>query len=339
MPAAPLPMRRPNRRWRFKMNAHALIADIGGTHARFGIVDHRGTHDLLYLACADYADPAEAVEDYFHKIGLTARPQIGVIAVAGAVQDDLINFTNLQWSFRQSQLRHDLRLQTLAVMNDFKAVALAVPGIAPNLIEKIGGGTPATHGAIGIIGPGTGLGVASLIWDGARYIAQPGEGGHVTMPPTSDREYAIFQQLRVKYHHISAERVCSGKGLENLYNAIRVLDCRLDAPDLSAPEISTRASNGTCDISRECLDLMLRFLGRISGNLALTLGAQGGIYIAGGIPTKLGARFNKPEFMEEFQAKGRQRTYMESIPVFMIHHDAIGLLGLERHAQDLLKTL
>ncbi len=321
------------------MGATALIADIGGTNARFGIVDRDGTHDLMYLSCADYAGPAEAAEDYFRKINLKARPHIGVIAVAGPVQDDLINFTNLQWSFRQSQLRHDLQLQSLEVINDFKAVALAVPGIAPHLISKIGGGEPQAQGAIGVIGPGTGLGVASLIWAGDHYVAQPGEGGHVTMPPINEREYAIFQQLRVKYHHISAERVCSGKGLENLYNAIRVLDHKLDAPDLAAPEISERAINGTCAISCECLDLMLRFLGRISGNLALTLGAQGGVYIAGGIPTKLGTHFNVAEFLEEFQAKGRQREFMTSIPVYMIHHDAIGLLGLEQQAQKFLQTL
>ena len=321
------------------MSATALIADIGGTNARFGIVDRDGTHDLMYLSCQDYTGPAEAAEDYFSKINLKTRPRIGVMAVAGPVQDDLINFTNLQWSFRQHQLQQALHLETLEVMNDFKAVALAVPGIAPSLISKIGGGTPIEHGAIGVIGPGTGLGVASLVWAGDHYVAQPGEGGHVTMPPINEREYAIFQQLRVKYHHISAERVCSGKGLENLYNAIRVLDHKLDAPDRTAPEISAHAIDGSCAISRECLDLMMRFLGRISGNLALTLGAQGGVYIAGGIPTKLGAHFNTPEFLEEFQAKGRQRDFMSSIPVYMIHHDAIGLLGLEQQAQRSLRTL
>lgn len=321
------------------MVATALIADIGGTNARFGIVDNDGTHELTYLACADYTGPAEAAEDYFRKIGLKQRPHIGVMAVAGPVQDDLISFTNLHWSFRQSRLQHELQLQSLEVMNDFEAVALAVPGIKPGLISKIGGGEAVARGAIGVIGPGTGLGVASLIWGGAHYIAQPGEGGHVTMPPVNEREYAIFRQLRVKYHHISAERVCSGKGLENLYNAIRVLDNKLEKPDLTAPGISKHAIDGTCEISRECLDLMLRFLGRVSGNLALTLGAQGGIYIAGGIPTKLGAYFNVAEFLEEFTAKGRQRAFMESVPVYMIHHDAIGLLGLEQQAQKLLQKL
>ena len=186
---------------------------------------------------------------------------------------------------------------------------------------------------------GLGLVLASLVWGGQAYIAQPGEGGHVTMPPVNDREYAIFQQLRVKYHHISAERVCSGKGLENLYNAIRVLDDKLDRPDRTAPEISAQAIKDTCEICKESLDLMLGFLGRVSGNLALTLNAHGGIYIAGGIPSKLGAYFTASNFMEEFQAKGRHKDLMKHIPVYMINHDAIGLLGLEQTAQASLEKL
>lgn len=319
------------------MTNTALIADIGGTNARFGIVDAHGTHDLMYLACQDYTGPAEAAEAYFQKVGITKRPQTGVMAVAGPVEDDLINFTNIQWTFRQSRLMQDLKLSSLEVMNDFKAVALAVPGIAPRLLQKIGGGDIIPERSMGVIGPGTGLGVASLIWNGHGYTAQPGEGGHVTMPPINEREYAIFQQLRVKYHHISAERVCSGKGLENLYNAIRVLDNKMDKPDRTAPEISEHAMKGTCEICKESLDLMLGFLGRVSGNLALTLYAQGGVYLAGGIPTKLGDYFNRSSFLEEFQSKGRQKDLMKKIPVYMINHDAIGLLGLEQQAQRALK--
>ncbi len=315
----------------------ALIADIGGTNARFGIVDQNGTHDLMYLACQDYAGPSEAVEAYFQKIGLTDKPLAGVMAVAGPVDGDLINFTNIPWSFRCSTLQKNLGLQSLEVMNDFKAVALAVPGIASDLVQKIGGGDAIPERAIGVIGPGTGLGVASLIWAGGQYIAQPGEGGHVTMAPVNEREYAIFQQLRVKYHHISAERVCSGKGLENLYNAIRVLDNKHDRPDLTAPQISENAIQGKCEICKESLDLMLGFLGRVSGNLALTLNAQSGIYIAGGIPSKLGKYLIQSSFIEEFQSKGRHKDLMKKIPAYMITHDAIGLLGLEQQAKRTIK--
>lgn len=319
-----------------KIMKSALIADIGGTNARFGIVDSKGIHDLVYFECRNYTGPAEAAEAYLKKIGIQTRPEIAIFAVAGPVMADLVNFTGSPWTFRISQVKEQLKLTTFEVMNDFQAVALAIPDISPTLLQKIGGGEPKQGWAKGVLGPGTGLGVASLFWNGNDYLANPGEGGHVTCPATSDREFNIFHRLRVKYHHISAERVCSGKGLENLYNAIRVLDHKFDLPDLEAPEISRNALNGSCEVCKESLDLMLSFLGRVAGNLALTLNAHGGIYIAGGIPTKLGDYFFQSAFWEEFKAKGRMSELMESIPVYLIKHDAIGLLGLEQHAKKII---
>ena len=315
---------------------YALIADIGGTNARFGIVDKNGLHDLQNLECKDFDGPSEAARTYLASLGREVKPAIGVFAVAGPVMGDLFNFTNLRWSFRGSKVRERLGLQSLEIMNDFKAVALAIPNIDTSLIHKIGGGEKIPEQAIGVLGPGTGLGVASLIWDGSNYVAQPGEGGHVTMAARSLREFQIFEELRVKYHHISAERVCSGKGLENLYVAIRALDGKNTLPDLDAKEISANAIAGTCEVSKEALDLMLVFLGRRAADLALTLNAHSGIYIAGGIPTKLGDYFFKSKFMEEFLSKGRMSEKMEQIPVYMVKHNAIGLLGLTARAQKIL---
>lgn len=314
----------------------ALIADIGGTNARFGIVDASGLHDLVTLECKDFAGPSEAAEKYLADLGGKIKPVIGVFAVAGPVMGDLVNFTNLRWSFRGSAVQAQLGLKYFEIMNDFKAVALAVPDIDPALVRKIGGGEKIAGQSMGVLGPGTGLGVASLIWDGAKYIAQPGEGGHTTMAARNYREFHIFEELRVKYHHISAERVCSGKGLENLYAAIRALDNK-DAPDLDAKQISKRAIDGSCEICKEALDLMLVFLGRKASDLALTINAHSGIYIAGGIPTKLGEYFFNSGFIKEFQSKGRMSEKVEQIPVYMIKHDAIGLLGVTAHAQNLLK--
>ena len=312
----------------------ALIADIGGTNVRFGLVDKNGTRDLQYLECAKFVGPAEAARHYLDSLKVKEQPLTAVFAVAGPVMSDLVNFTNIPWAFRASQVQQELGLKKLEVMNDFKAVALAIPGIDPKLLHKVGGATePMEHAPKGVIGPGTGLGVAFLSWQGDRYRAQPGEGGHVTMPPVNKREFDIFGQLHVKYHHISAERVCSGKGLENLYNAIKVLDKKFELPDYDAPEISRKAISGECPVCKEALDLMLAFLGRVAGNLALTLNAQGGIYIAGGIPTKLGDYFFQSRFLEEFHAKGRMSDLMKSIPIYLIKHDAIGLLGLEQRAK------
>lgn len=315
----------------------ALIADIGGTNARFGIVDSQGVHDLKYLECKHYAGPVEAAEAYFKEINLTSRPETGVFAVAGPVMGDLINFTSTPWTFRVSKTQQDMSFNRFEVMNDFKAVALAVPNINENLLTKIGGGEILPNYPKGVLGPGTGLGVASLFWTGNGYEANPCEGGHVTMPAVTDREFNIFHRLKVKYHHISAERVCSGKGLENLYNAIRVLDHKFDLPDLEAPEISKLAMSGQCEVCKEALDLMLAFLGRVAGNLALTLNSYGGVFIAGGIPTKLGDYFLQSRFLEEFQSKGRMSEQVEKMPVYMIKHDAIGLIGLEQRARLFLE--
>ncbi len=311
----------------------ALIADIGGTNARFGIVDEHGTHDLRYLKCKDYSGPTEAAEAYLKEISYKGRPISAVFAVAAPVDGDLVHFTSSPWAFRISTTQKELKLNKLEVMNDFQAVGMAIPDISPDLLQKIGGKDPKDHGTKGVIGPGTGLGITFLTWAKGQYEAFPTEGGHVTFAPTTEREVDIFHRMKAKYSHISAERVCSGKGLENLYNAIRVLDHKFDLPDLEAPEISKNAIEGTCEVSKEALDLMLGFLGRASGNLALTLGARGGIYIAGGIPTKLGEYFMRSRFWEEFTHKGRMSSYCEEIPVYLIKHDAIGLLGLEQTAK------
>lgn len=317
-------------------NPYALIADIGGTNARFGIVDANGLHDLQTFECKNYDGPTEAAQEYLAKQTAFKNPSVGIFAVAGPVMGDLVNFTNLRWSFRASRVQQRLNLKSLEIMNDFKAVALAVPNIDASLVRKIGGGDAIEHQPMGVLGPGTGLGVASLFWAEGNYYAQPGEGGHVTMPARSQREFDIFEELRVKYHHISAERVCSGKGLENLYVAIRGLDRKHKAPDKTAKEISRDAIAGSCEISKEALDLMLAFLGRVAGNLALTINAHAGIYIAGGIPTKLGEYFFQSRFLEEFQGKGRMSEKVQDIPVYMVKHDAIGLLGLTSYAKRVL---
>ena len=170
------------------MSKTALIADIGGTNARFGIVDSQGVRDLVYLECKNYTGPVEAAEAYFEQIGMRDRPEVGVFAVAGPVVADLVNFTGSPWNFRISKVQEKMGFQLFETMNDFKAVALAIPDISPTLLHKMGGPEPQDGWAKGVIGPGTGLGVASLIWDGKDYVANPGEGGHVTIPATTDRE-------------------------------------------------------------------------------------------------------------------------------------------------------
>lgn len=310
-------------------NTIGLIADIGGTHARFALADENGIYNSETLLCKDYTTIVDAVETYIDMHCSKGYPKKMSIAIAGPVSGDLFKLTNHPWEFSIQETKKALKLDSFHLMNDFEAIALGIPHLKKDNIKKIGEGDAITQKTIGIIGPGTGLGVGALFWNGKRYLANPCEGGHVTMAAKTQRQFDIFWALRNKYRHVSAERVCSGKGLVNLYNTIRDIDRVPDLPDRTPEEISEAAINGGCPQCGEALDLMLDFLGTVAGNLALSLGAQGGIYIAGGIPMKLGSYFMSSNFRESFEAKGRFSNYMKKIPTFLVDHPNIGFLGLQ----------
>jgi glucokinase len=304
-----------------------LIGDIGATNARFALAGAEGIHDEAVLKCADYPGIAEAMEAYLASLK-GVKPRRASIAMAGPVTGDRFEMTNHLWSFSIEETRKRLNLESFTLMNDFKAIALGVPHLPAHSIRQAGFGQAVPQAPIGIIGPGTGLGVASLIWDGQAYRPVAGEGGHVTMSARTQREFDLFRTLRYKYRHVSAERVCSGKGLVNIYNAIRILDGRTDLPDRTPEEISSAAIEQSCDVCVEALEKMLAFLGVVAGDLALTLGATGGIYIAGGIVTQLSDYFFASRFREEFISKGRFADYLAPIPTFVIQHDFPAFLGL-----------
>lgn len=311
---------------------YGLVADIGATNARFAIADESGVHDAITLQCADHEGIVDAAEHYIKLISAnTNQPKAGMVAIAGPVLGDMFEMTNHAWRFSIKETQQQLKFDHFRVMNDFEAIAHAVPSMDPQYVEQIGGGVAKKNATIAVVGPGTGLGVAGLVWDGEKYLVNPGEGGHVTMPARSFREYELIDQLHYKYRHISAERVCSGKGLVNLYNAIRSFDeiSIKDAPDLEPEEIANKALNEECKICVEALDLMYGFLGTVAGNLALTYGAHGGVYIAGGITTKLGDYLHNSRFRSEFERKGRFENYLGEIPTFLIKHDNIAFVGLQ----------
>ncbi len=308
-----------------------LIADIGATNARFALAGPQGITEEKVLKCQDYPGIAEAMEAYISGLKDGVKPLRAAVAIAGPVTGDRFEMTNHLWNFSIEETRLRIGLEKFVLMNDFRAIALGVPHMKPEHLRQIGAGMPVANAPIGIIGPGTGLGVASLVWNGQRYQPVPGEGGHITMPARTQREFDIFRTLRYKYHHISAERVCSGKGLVNVYNGLRILDGRDDLPDRTPEEISRAALSGACTLSAEALDKMIGFLGCAAGNLALTLGAMGGIYIAGGIVNQLGDYFYKSRFRDEFLAKGRFKDYLAPIPTFVIKHNFPAFVGL--HAE------
>lgn len=310
--------------------AAGLIADIGATNARFALADDKGFYEQKVLQCADYPSIVEAAKAYLDGIG-QEKPKRAAFAIAGPISGDYFEMTNHLWSFSIKETQKSLNLDGFALINDFKAIALGIPHLTDDDLVKVGGGNPQPQGTIGIVGPGTGLGVASLFWDGRQYRANSGEGGHITMPAKTQREFDLFRTLRYKYSHVSAERVCSGKGLVNLYNAIRILDGRDDLPERTAEEISNCAMAKTCPVCEEALDKMMGFLGSIAGNLAVTLGAFGGVYIAGGIPAKLGDYFLTSRFRTEFEAKGRFDSYLKPIPTYLITHPYTAFVGLQHY--------
>lgn len=307
-----------------------LIADIGATNARFALADKGGIHGEKILPCADYPGLADAVRDYLGRVK-PAAPRRASIAIAGPVTGDIFKMTNHPWAFSVKETTAALEFENIHLMNDFEALARAVPHLNPEDLKHVCGPAPVEGAPKGVIGPGTGLGVASLIWGGARYIPVPGEGGHVTMAAITRREFDLFEYLlKHKYHHVSAERVCSGKGLVNVYNGLRGLDgLEEKLPERTPEEISAAAMDGTCPLCRESLDMMISFLGRTARNLALTLGSFGGIYIAGGIVNRLGAYFYKSAFEREFIGEGRFTDYMRGVPVFSILHPFPAFVGLQ----------
>jgi len=305
-----------------------LIADIGGTNARFALVGPAGAHAEQVLRCADYPSLTAAAEAYLANQKVAARPTRGAFAVASPVTGDLIRMTNLPWEFSVAQVRRDLGMDRLDVINDFTAVALAVPELTGDDRIQVGEGAPVAGAPIGVLGPGSGLGVSALIPGIDGWTALATEGGHVTMPPISDREGAVLAQLRKTYEHVSAERLLSGPGLVNLYDAIAFIDGH-DPERLTAAEVSTRALERRDPACQEALDMFCAMLGTVAGNLALTIGARGGVFVAGGIAPKILPLLTHSRFRKRFVEKGRMRDYLGPIPTYVIMHPYPAFVGLQ----------
>lgn len=311
-----------------------LIADIGGTNARFALArpGQPPTHALT-LRCVDYGGPDDAALAYLRRMAGGDRPSRGAFAVASPVGGDIVDMTNHPWTFSIEAVRDRLGLDRLAVVNDFTAVALSVPLLGDQHRRRIGGGAGAPDTPIAVLGPGTGLGVSGLIRHQGRWLALATEGGHVTMPAADDRESDVLGWLRGLFEHVSAERVLSGPGLVNLYTALAELEGR-EAEALSPDVVSGRALAGSCPICREALEMFFAMLGTVAGDLTLTLGARQGVYIAGGIVPRLLEAFLASGFRRRFEQKGRFRDYLAPVPAYVVTHPYPAFLGLAGLVQE-----
>lgn len=309
------------------MSGRRVIGDIGGTNARFAIAENGAYSALSHVAVRDHATLQDALTAYIATLPDHLRPSTGVLAIAGPVFGDHIKLTNQSWSFSITALKAALGLSSLIIVNDFAAIAMAIPYLPKADLFPVGESRPDASGPIGIVGPGTGLGVSTLVPDRGQWIMVPGEGGHVTLPAVTPEEDQIIAVLRTRWSHVSAERVLSGSGLVNLYEALCTIAGR--TPDaLSPADVTDHAIRGTDPTCVEAFRVFCAMLGTVAGNLAVTIGATGGIYLAGGILLRFKDAFASSPFRQRFEAKGRFQDYLRKIPTFMILEESPALLGL-----------
>lgn len=297
-----------------------LLADIGGTHARFGwqAAPEGAVTAVQVLRSADHAGLLDAIRAYLSAQGLP-RPRAAGLAVAAPITGDRVRMTNHHWQFSQRELQAALGLQTLRVINDFTALALALPVIPPAGLRQVGGGQADPGAAVALLGPGTGLGVSGLLPDGrGGWVPIQGEGGHVTLPASTPRERLVMAGLAALHGRASAERMLCGQGLIEACRLLCAAD-GVDAGDLRSPaDVTAAALAGRLPQAEETLSMFCALLGSVAGNLVLTLGARGGLYLGGGIVPRLGEWFERSPFRARFERKGRYRAYLAPIPAWVI---------------------
>ncbi|MBT9495473.1 MAG: glucokinase [Paucibacter sp.] len=307
-----------------------LLADVGGTNVRFAsqFIANGPLQQTGSYACADFETLCDAICHHLWREGL-GPPRCSAIGIATPVTGDHVRMTNHRWTFSIKAMQEALGLQRLLVLNDFAALAMALPALPADARCQVGGGAAVQGAPIALIGPGTGLGVSGLLpaFSGESWLPISGEGGHVSLSGHDAEERAVLDILQRRFGHVSAERALSGPGLENLYLAVaQVHGLRVDG--LLAQEISAAALARSDAIAEAALEMFCSLLGGAAGNLALTLGARGGVYIGGGIVPRLGDRFAASKFRQRFEAKGRFRAYLSDIPSFVVRSsEQAALLG------------
>ncbi len=308
-----------------------LIGDIGGTNARFALANPEspGFSGEMTLKCRDYESADIAINAYLKEI-CAPQPSIICIAAAGPVVDGNVRFTNNSWTLNETTLAESFAGARIGLLNDFEAIAYSIPYLLPQ--ECLPVGLPAPHDltlsdfSIGIVGPGTGLGAAGLRRKDGQTLPIIGEGGHNGFAPESEVQMELLAQLRDHFDRVCDERLVSGPGVVNIYDAFAKIRGK-HVSQISAAEIFSLASNNADELAQEAVETFFEILGQVAGNLALTLGAFDGIYIGGGIVARKPELIANSRFRTGFERKGRHRSLMEKIPTQVILHPQPGLLG------------
>ncbi|MBO0750897.1 MAG: glucokinase [Bradyrhizobiaceae bacterium] len=313
-----------------------LLGDIGGTTARFSVLTGGALGPVEHQPVSRYGSLTDAIRDYLAGLKERAPLDAALLGVAGAIESGRGTLVNSQWGVDAAEIHAVCGIKSVHLINDFEAVAHALPHLTWRDVTAIAGGKPPLGESMAVLGPGTGLGMAGIVHRGDRMTVIPTEGGHATLPGTTPREDAVIAWLRDRFGHASAERALSGPGLENLHAAIAAVDGAA-VPERTAVQITQLALDGHCPVCTAVIDMFCAMLGTVAGNLALMFRARGGVYIAGGIAPRIIELLARSEFRARFMAKGRFRSYLERVPVAVIvNPDAafLGLRALALHASD-----
>jgi len=304
-----------------------LIADIGATNSRCALLDDKGHVLSAEIFQNDAFTGIEGLlRVYMEHRRASDRPRRAALAVAAPVLGDDIEMLNIGWRFSQSRLKESLAFGRLTVVNDFAALAWALPSLGPQDRVQVGGGVAVTRMPLAVIGPGTGLGVATLVPTTDGWAAVSGEGGHVTLAAATSEEAAVIDLVRDETGHCSAERVLSGPGIVRLYGAFARLAGR-EIVTIAPADVTALARKGE-PLASKTLGMFFALLGTVAGNVALTVGARGGVFVGGGIAPQLIDAFKASAFRERFVAKGRYRDYLEAIPTYAITEPLPAFRGL-----------
>jgi len=308
-----------------------LVGDVGGTNARFALIDPEGrVRNLHIFPAASFSSLGEIIADYLERtLGKGRRPPRAVIAVAGPVLDGEIEFTNLDWVVSEGELLAQFEFEAVRLINDFAAQALACPILGADALKVLG---PPLRGPSDcpmlVLGAGTGFGVAGLARSERGDVEVSTEGGHAAFAPSDDVEMEIWSRFRAVHGRVSIERILSGRGLFELYGVLAKMK-QQPAPLTDEKQVHDAAARGDA-LAGETLDRFCAILGSVSGDLALSFGARGGVFISGGIAPRLADRLASGDFRARFEAKGRLTAYMQQIPTSLVVHPYPAIVGAAR---------
>lgn len=302
-----------------------FVADVGGTNIRLALIENGRISKIEKYLCTEFESIHDAI-NHFQKQTITGSFTAGCIAIACPVNNDIVKMTNHSWVFSKQALKSGLDLEELFVINDFTAVAHSLPTLNHNQVVQIGAGSAKENGNIAVFGPGTGLGVEHLTWTGQGWQTLDGEGGHVDFAPTDETDILVWRYLQQTFGRASAEEVLSGRGIVNIYKALCLH--HKEQVSFKQPSQITQAGLANSDaMARLAITQFCRVMGSFAGNLALNLCTTGGVFIGGGVTSKLGEFFLQSDFRQYFEAKGDFAHYVKEIPTYLIKEPDHGLLG------------